>query len=176
MIATLAWGFAAASLSTAAGIVAWTLFVQPRRAEEARRRSLAAVSAAVEARTGREGETAEILWLAGNVAGKMNLAAKERINLEMSAHLCDIGMIAVPYAFLNGTPVSKPGAGTDAAFCHAEEGARMIERVEELRPLTQIVRCHHAPFEGRDGPALPRAEDIPVEARILGARSAICAV
>ncbi|MCH8274805.1 MAG: hypothetical protein IH851_08445 [Armatimonadetes bacterium] len=172
MIATLAWGFAAASLSAAAAIVAWTLSVQPRRAREAGRRSLSAVSAAVEARTGREGDTAAILVLVGSVAAKMNLAAEERLNLEMSAHLCDIGMTAVPYAFLNGKPVSKPGAGKDAAFGHAEEGAGMIERVEELRPLTQIVRCHHAPFEGHDGTGLPTAEDIPVEARILCAVSA----
>jgi diguanylate cyclase (GGDEF)-like protein/PAS domain S-box-containing protein/putative nucleotidyltransferase with HDIG domain len=87
--------------------------------------------------------------------------------LENAALLHDIGKIGVPDHVL-----LKPGNLTDEEWeimrAHDDISVEIIRSTFVCEELTEIVRTHHAWFDGNpNDPDLPTGEDIPIGSRIL---------
>jgi putative nucleotidyltransferase with HDIG domain len=87
--------------------------------------------------------------------------------LEVAAMLHDIGKLGVPDAIL-----LKPGGLTEDEWkvmrTHDQMGVEIISAAFGSTALTDIVRTHHAWFNGNpENPGLPTGRDIPIGARIL---------
>jgi putative nucleotidyltransferase with HDIG domain len=109
----------------------------------------------------------DVVTLALDVARQLGLDASRRLNVEFAALLHDVGKITVPKAIIN-----KPGKLSESEWTiiksHTIEGQRMLERVGGMMgEIGQIVRSHHERWDGGGYPDGLRAEDIPIEARII---------
>src|SRR5262249_2235151 len=78
----------------------------------------------------------------------------------------DIGKLAIPDAIL-----LKPASLTNDEWAlmqrHAEEGARIIDRLGFLNDAVPAIRHHHERFDGTGYPDRLAREDIPLRARII---------
>jgi putative nucleotidyltransferase with HDIG domain len=97
----------------------------------------------------------------------MGLSSERRRNVEFGALLHDVGKIAVPKSIIN-----KPGELDPEEWAiiktHTVEGQRMLSRVGGfMREVGEIVRSHHERWDGGGYPDGLRAEQIPLEARII---------
>src|SRR5690606_37405048 len=67
--------------------------------------------------------------------------------------------------------LNKPGRLTDQERVimqrHTEVGARMIEGIPFLKPCLPYIMSHHEQWDGSGYPLGLKAEDIPIEGRIL---------
>jgi putative nucleotidyltransferase with HDIG domain len=86
--------------------------------------------------------------------------------LEQAALLHDVGKIGMSdqILFRNGWLSHQELQQLEP---HAEFGARILERIEFLRPLAPIVRHHHERFDGQGFPAGLTGNAIPLGARIF---------
>ncbi len=96
--------------------------------------------------------------------------------LEVAALLHDIGKLGVPDAIL-----LKPGPLTEDEWkvmsTHDRIGVEIIAAAFSSHELTEIVRTHHARFNGQARtPGLPTGEDIPLSARIVAVADAYDAI
>jgi hypothetical protein len=101
------------------------------------------------------------------VADRLGLDQRQRRRVEFGALLHDVGKIAVPKEIIN-----KPGPLDEQEWAvmrrHTIEGERMLNRVGGvLADVGRIVRCSHEHWDGSGYPDALRAEQIPVEARIV---------
>ncbi len=108
-----------------------------------------------------------VVLLALDVARELGLDADQRRKVEFAALLHDIGKIAVPKEIVN-----KPDKLDDSEWAiirtHTLEGQKMLERVGGfMSEVGEIVRASHESWDGRGYPDGLRAEDIPLEARIV---------
>jgi diguanylate cyclase (GGDEF)-like protein/putative nucleotidyltransferase with HDIG domain len=103
--------------------------------------------------------------LCAAIARAMGLSGERVERLRVAGILHDVGKLGVPDDILR-----KPGKLTDAEFAemrkHPELGARMVAGAG-LTDVAGWVRAHHERLDGRGYPFGLRAEDIPLEARIL---------
>ncbi len=94
-------------------------------------------------------------------------------NVVKAAPMHDLGKIAVPDAILQ-----KPGKFTDEQYekmkSHSAEGARIVENVlsevddlEFKKIAINVAHYHHEKWDGSGYPDHLRAEEIPLEARIM---------
>jgi putative nucleotidyltransferase with HDIG domain len=97
------------------------------------------------------------------------------VDLDLLGHAAlfhDIGKLAVPDAIL-----LKPAPLTDEEWTlmrrHAEEGARIIERLGFLNDAVPAIRHHHERFDGSGYPNGKIGDDIPLGARIIHVADAI---
>ncbi len=109
----------------------------------------------------------DVVRLALEVAGAMNLDAEKLRRVEFGALLHDIGKIAVPKEIVN-----KPGKldrrEWEIIKTHTVEGQRMLDRVGGfMGKVGRIVRSHHERWDGGGYPDRLRGEEIPLEARII---------
>ena len=160
-----------------------TIQMQNTALEEANRlvvdRSMAALealSATVDARdTYTAGHSRRVRDYAMAIAAALGLEAEELDVLSQAAMLHDIGKIAVPDAVL-----LKEGKLEAAEWIvmksHAEEGARIIERLGYLDEVVPAIRHHHERPDGRGYPAGLRGDEIPVPARIIHVADALDAI
>jgi putative nucleotidyltransferase with HDIG domain len=113
--------------------------------------------------------------LATAIAHEMRLEPQRIVEISTAALLHDIGKIAIPDALLQK-------AGTLSADerviinQHAELGAQILEVSPSLRDLIPAIRHHHEHWDGAGYPAQLKGEDIPIEARIIGAAEAYDAI
>ncbi|MGO9111655.1 MAG: diguanylate cyclase [Thermoguttaceae bacterium] len=117
-------------------------------------------------------QVAEICML----AVKDLLSQQECHELELAALLHDIGKLAVPDAIL-----LKPGSLTEDEWAvmraHDRIGTEILAAACASPSLIEVVRTHHAWYAGNpQNPELPRAEDIPLAARILSIADAFTAI
>jgi putative nucleotidyltransferase with HDIG domain len=95
--------------------------------------------------------------------------------LDTAALLHDIGKIAVADQVL-----LKPGALTPDEFeqmkQHSNAGARIMERIEFLKPAAEIVRHHHERYDGTGYPDGLAGEAIPFGSRIFAVADALDAM
>lgn len=110
----------------------------------------------------------EVLALSMEVARNLSLSRRRRRSLALACPLRDIGLCATSYRLVNSKPM-REWCDTDfrTYMRHAEVGGAMLENVPSLRKLAPIVRYHHADYDGGEEPFAPRADQIPIEARIL---------
>jgi diguanylate cyclase (GGDEF)-like protein len=100
------------------------------------------------------------------VGGGLGLDTRALKRLELGALFHDIGKIGIPEAIL-----SKPGPLTaeerKLVEKHPELGERIIAPIDRLEEVRPIVRHCHERFDGTGYPDRKRAEDIPIESRII---------
>ncbi len=94
--------------------------------------------------------------------------SRERIEtLEIGALLHDIGKIGVSDAILH-----KPGGLTREEYAdmkqHPVVGAKVLEKVNALRPVLPYILYHQEHYDGRGYPFGLAGSAIPIEGRLLG--------
>jgi HD-GYP domain-containing protein (c-di-GMP phosphodiesterase class II) len=139
----------------------------PRQVEERFFGSMRAFSRAVELRfPGHAHLSEDVETLAIRLGKELGFAKDRMRRLRTAARLQDIGLCALPYALINTKPSNKWSGAEQATYDrHPEVSGAMLELVPSLRDLTEIVRCHHARFDGTGG--CPAGEQLPIEARVL---------
>ena len=118
----------------------------------------------------------DVVSLAVAVATQLGLDSRRVRDTEFAALLHDIGKIAVPKEIIN-----KPGPLSEGEWAvmrtHTLEGQRMLDQVGgALQRVGMIVRASHERWDGRGYPDGLAGEEIPVEARIVGACDAFHAM
>jgi putative nucleotidyltransferase with HDIG domain len=110
--------------------------------------------------------TREVADLSERVGIRLGMRPDELRTLRYAALLHDIGKIAV-----RGEVLNKPGPLTDEEFdqirLHTVTGARMLERVEQLRAVLPLIRFAHERWDGAGYPDGIAKEEIPLGARVI---------
>jgi diguanylate cyclase (GGDEF)-like protein/putative nucleotidyltransferase with HDIG domain len=96
----------------------------------------------------------------------MGLSDEALTELRSAALLHDVGKISVPGSIL-AKPAKLTGEEWEIVRNHTLEGARIIARVAEFRPLVSIVKHHHERYNGTGYPGGLSGEKIPLHSRII---------
>ena len=141
-----------------------------------RERSTAAMeslSATVDARDAyTAGHSRRVQELALAIGRELGLSKAELDLLGHAALFHDIGKLAVPDAILL-KPATLTHDEWDLMQRHAEEGARIIDRLGFLQDAVPSIRHHHERFDGTGYPDGLKGEDIPLGARIIHVADAL---
>src|SRR5579862_6896758 len=158
-------------LGSAAAATLWlVVFVNillPRQVDDRFFDSMRAFSRAVELRfPGQAHLSEDVEALAVRIGRELGFTQQRLRRLRMAARLQDVGLCALPYALINTKPSDQWTDAERATYNrHPEVSGAMLDLVPSLRDLTEIVRCHHARFDGTEG--CPAGDEIPIEARVL---------
>jgi diguanylate cyclase (GGDEF)-like protein/putative nucleotidyltransferase with HDIG domain len=141
-----------------------------------RERSTAAMqslSATVDARDAyTAGHSRRVQQLALAIGRELGLSQAELDLLGHAALFHDIGKLAIPDAIL-----LKPASLTEDEWelmqRHADEGARIIDRLGFLNDAVPAIRHHHERFDGAGYPDGVKGEEIPLGARIIHVADAL---
>ncbi|MCW2975860.1 MAG: hypothetical protein JWM06_1141 [Actinomycetia bacterium] len=141
-----------------------------------RERSTAAMeslSATVDARDSyTAGHSRRVQQLALAIGREVGLSQAELDLLGHAALFHDIGKLAIPDAIL-----LKPASLTREEWAlmqrHAEEGARIIDRLGFLQDAVPAIRHHHERYDGTGYPDRIAGEEIPLGARIIHVADAL---
>ncbi len=141
-----------------------------------RERSTAAMeslSATVDARDAyTAGHSRRVKQLALAIGKVLGLSQPELDLLEHAALFHDIGKLAIPDVVL-----LKPAALSSDEWAlmraHAEEGARIIDRLGFLDDAVPAIRHHHERWDGAGYPHGLAGEEIPLGARIIHVADAL---
>jgi putative nucleotidyltransferase with HDIG domain len=110
-----------------------------------------------------------------NIAKAMNLSAEKLNYLYLAAMAHDIGKCRIPIEIL-----TKPDKLTEVEYeimkKHAEFGAKILQKIDLLRPISQIVLQHHERMNGSGYPSQLKKNEILLEARILGVADVVDAM
>jgi diguanylate cyclase (GGDEF)-like protein/putative nucleotidyltransferase with HDIG domain len=141
-----------------------------------RERSTAAMeslSATVDARDSyTAGHSRRVQQLSLAIGRELGLSQAELDLLGHAALFHDIGKLAIPDAILL-KPASLTGAEWTLMQRHAEEGARIIDRLGFLQDAVPAIRHHHERFDGTGYPERISGEEIPLGARIIHVADAL---
>ncbi|HWN22388.1 MAG TPA: HD-GYP domain-containing protein [Gaiellaceae bacterium] len=137
---------------------------------------LTSFSAALEARDPYlQGHSTRVTAFAEALARLLGWRRSELEALRLGGSLHDVGKIAVDAGILR-----KPGPLTEAELAHIRThplaGARLIDGVVDLVPALPYVLHHHERWDGKGYPDGKAADQIPVEARLLGVADAFDAM
>jgi diguanylate cyclase (GGDEF)-like protein/putative nucleotidyltransferase with HDIG domain len=135
--------------------------------------AMESLSATVDARDSyTAGHSRRVQQLALAIGRELGLSQAELDLLGHAALFHDIGKLAIPDAIL-----LKPASLTQDEWAlmqrHAEEGARIIDRLGFLNDAVPAIRHHHERFDGTGYPDLLAGEDIPLGARIIHVADAL---
>jgi diguanylate cyclase (GGDEF)-like protein/putative nucleotidyltransferase with HDIG domain len=113
-------------------------------------------------------------WSAA-VAERLGLADNDILRVRLGGWLHDVGKIAVPDGIL-----TKPGPLTDEEWdtirSHPTVGDELLRNLPELSLACDAVRHHHERYDGTGYPDQLAGDEIPLDARIVGAIDAYCAM
>jgi diguanylate cyclase (GGDEF)-like protein/putative nucleotidyltransferase with HDIG domain len=141
-----------------------------------RERSTAAMeslSATVDARDSyTAGHSRRVQQLSLAIGRELGLSHAELDLLGHAALFHDIGKLAIPDAILL-KPASLTGEEWALMQRHAEEGARIIDRLGFLQDAVPAIRHHHERFDGTGYPDRIAGEEIPLGARIIHVADAL---
>ena len=131
------------------------------------------LSATVDARDSyTAGHSRRVQQLALAIGRELGLSQAELDLLGHAALFHDIGKLAIPDSIL-----LKPASLTPSEWTlmqsHAEEGARIIDRLGFLGDAVPAIRHHHERFDGTGYPQRLGGEDIPLGARIIHVADAL---
>jgi len=135
--------------------------------------AMESLSATVDARDSyTAGHSRRVQQLALAIGRELGLSQAELDLLGHAALFHDIGKLAIPDAIL-----LKPASLTQDEWGlmqrHAEEGARIIDRLGFLNDAVPAIRHHHERFDGTGYPDRLAGEDIPLGARIIHVADAL---
>jgi putative nucleotidyltransferase with HDIG domain len=137
---------------------------------------LAALSQAIESRDPyTRGHSDRVSSIAEVIARRLGWKPARLGALRLGALLHDIGKLNLDDAVLR-----KPGPLDEREFSeikrHPLAGARLIRRVEALKPALPYVLFHHERWDGRGYPSGRSREQIPSGARIVAVADAFDAM
>jgi diguanylate cyclase (GGDEF)-like protein/putative nucleotidyltransferase with HDIG domain len=135
--------------------------------------AMESLSATVDARDAyTAGHSRRVQQLALAVGRELGLSQAELDLLGHAALFHDIGKLAIPDAIL-----LKPASLTEDEWAlmqrHADEGARIIDRLGFLNDAVPAIRHHHERFDGTGYPDGLKGEEIPLGARIIHVADAL---
>ena len=135
--------------------------------------AMESLSATVDARDSyTAGHSRRVQQLALAIGRELGLSHAELDLLGHAALFHDIGKLAIPDSIL-----LKPASLTPDEWSlmqrHAEEGARIIDRLGFLNDAVPAIRHHHERFDGTGYPDRLQGEDIPLGARIIHVADAL---
>jgi diguanylate cyclase (GGDEF)-like protein/putative nucleotidyltransferase with HDIG domain len=135
--------------------------------------AMESLSATVDARDSyTAGHSRRVQQLALAIGRELRLSQPELDLLGHAALFHDIGKLAIPDAIL-----LKPASLTSQEWSlmqnHAEEGARIIDRLGFLGDAVPAIKHHHERFDGAGYPDRLGGEDIPLGARIIHVADAL---
>jgi diguanylate cyclase (GGDEF)-like protein/putative nucleotidyltransferase with HDIG domain len=135
--------------------------------------AMESLSATVDARDAyTAGHSRRVQQLALAIGRELGLSQAELDLLGHAALFHDIGKLAIPDAIL-----LKPASLTADEWAlmqrHADEGARIIDRLGFLNDAVPAIRHHHERFDGTGYPNGLDGEDIPLGARIIHVADAL---
>src|SRR6476469_3528694 len=135
--------------------------------------AMQSLSATVDARDAyTAGHSRRVQQLALAIGRELGLSQAELDLLGHAALFHDIGKLAIPDAIL-----LKPASLTNDEWAlmqrHAEEGARIIDRLGFLQDAVPAIRHHHERFDGAGYPDRISGDEIPLGARIIHVADAL---
>jgi diguanylate cyclase (GGDEF)-like protein/putative nucleotidyltransferase with HDIG domain len=135
--------------------------------------AMQSLSATVDARDAyTAGHSRRVQQLALAIGRELGLSQAELDLLGHAALFHDIGKLAIPDAIL-----LKPASLTEEEWAlmqrHADEGARIIDRLGFLNDAVPAIRHHHERFDGTGYPDGLKGEEIPLGARIIHVADAL---
>ena len=103
----------------------------------------------------------------GEILGKrIGLTDAQLSDLKLLCLLHDIGKIGIPLEILN-----KPGRLSDDEWAvlrtHPAKGYQICMSTEELRPIAEMVLCHHERWDGNGYPEHLKGANIPILSRVI---------
>jgi diguanylate cyclase (GGDEF)-like protein len=117
----------------------------------------------------------EVTALSEAVAERLGLPERRLHDLRQTAELHDVGKMAIPDEVLD-----KPGPLTADEWRlireHTIIGERIVSAAPALGEVAKLVRATHERFDGGGYPDGLVGEQIPLEARIVSAADAFCAM
>jgi putative nucleotidyltransferase with HDIG domain len=140
---------------------------------ERSRAAMEGLAATVDARDAyTAGHSRRVRDISLAVGAELGLEAEEMEVLAQAALLHDIGKIAIPDAILLKPDRLSPEEWK-VMQTHAEEGARIIERLGFVEPVVPVIRHHHERLDGSGYPDRLRGDAIPLLARIVHVADAL---
>jgi putative nucleotidyltransferase with HDIG domain len=135
--------------------------------------AMESLSATVDARDAyTAGHSRRVQQLALAIGRELGLSQVELDLLGHAALFHDIGKLAIPDSIL-----LKPASLTEEEWAlmqrHADEGARIIDRLGFLDDAVPAIRHHHERIDGNGYPDRLRGEEIPLGARIIHVADAL---
>ncbi|MDQ3066611.1 MAG: diguanylate cyclase [Actinomycetota bacterium] len=135
--------------------------------------AMESLSATVDARDAyTAGHSRRVQQLALAIGRELGLSQVELDLLGHAALFHDIGKLAIPDSIL-----LKPASLTPEEWAlmqrHADEGARIIDRLGFLGDAVPAIRHHHERFDGKGYPDQIGGEEIPLGARIIHVADAL---
>ena len=135
--------------------------------------AMESLSATVDARDAyTAGHSRRVQQLALAIGRELGLSQAELDLLGHAALFHDIGKLAIPDAILL-KPSSLTAEEWDLMQRHADEGARIIDRLGFLNDAVPAIRHHHERYDGTGYPERLHGEDIPLGARIIHVADAL---
>jgi diguanylate cyclase (GGDEF)-like protein/putative nucleotidyltransferase with HDIG domain len=135
--------------------------------------AMESLSATVDARDAyTAGHSRRVQQLALAIGRELGLSQAELDLLGHAALFHDIGKLAIPDAILL-KPASLTVDEWGLMQRHADEGARIIDRLGFLNDAVPAIRHHHERFDGTGYPDGLSGEDIPLGARIIHVADAL---
>jgi diguanylate cyclase (GGDEF)-like protein len=122
-----------------------------------------------------EAHARQVADLAALIAANLGLPAGMVLRCRLAGWLHDAGKVAIPRAILD-----KPGPLSEPEWAvmrtHPVHSEDIVARIASLRDCAPAVRHHHERYDGTGYPDRLAGSGIPVEARIIGAADAYCAM
>jgi HD-GYP domain-containing protein (c-di-GMP phosphodiesterase class II) len=150
-------------------------FKQNGRPSTARQTTDALVRAQLERSAPLGPHVSEVADLSEAVGLRLGLSEARLHRLRQAAELHDVGKVAIPDEVLN-----KPGRLSEDEWKLMQEhtivGERIISAAPALGEVAKLVRSTHERHDGTGYPDRLRGDDIPLEARIVNAVDAYCAM
>jgi putative nucleotidyltransferase with HDIG domain len=139
-----------------------------RRLEQSSLEAIESLNATVEAKDPyTAGHSLRVQRIAVALAEQLGLERGRLEAVRLGGLFHDIGKIAVPDGIL-----TKPAKLTFWEFAqmklHSVEGARIVGKIGRLREAVPVIRHHHERWDGTGYPDGLAADEIPLEAAIVG--------
>ena len=96
----------------------------------------------------------------------LNLTKKEKISLQVSAYLHDIGKLEIPDDVLNKKE-KLTEAERQMFIKHPQTGVDLIKSIKQLDEFQPIIKHHHERYDGKGYPSGLKATEIPYLSRML---------
>lgn len=112
------------------------------------------------------GHSVQVADLATTVAREMGFSERELTLIEFAGLLHDIGKIAVPKTVLDKEE-KLTAKEWEVIKRHPSHSVKIIEPVNNLRPIQDWILYHHERWDGTGYPSGKKEKEIPLQSRIL---------
>ncbi len=126
-----------------------------------------ALASAIDAKDGNTyGHSHRVGELAMALGSQLRLETAQLAELQVAAHLHDVGKIGIPDAILN-KPARLTAEEMAVVQRHPVIGWQILRRISSFHQVARIVRHHHERFDGTGYPDGLSGEDIPLASRLI---------